>query len=433
MTLSDVILLCLAFAASAHFVSIAVLVIRPYVRPQPLPTRRPPVTILRPACGIENHIEETLASAYAIDYPDYEILFCVADPADPIVPVIEKLMAAHPHVPSRLLTGDDRISINPKLNNLVKGWREAKHEWVVMTDSNVLLAPDYIDQLLALWTPEVGLVCSPPIGTRPEGIGAELECAFLNTYQGRWQLTADAFGIAFAQGKTLFWRRADLDRAGGIAALASEPAEDAAATKIVHSAGYRVRLVRDPYPQPLGYRSVADMWKRQLRWARLRRATFPPLYALELASGGFLPLLAGVILVAMGTLTWLGFIALFAGWYAAELLLASRMNWPISPRIALLLIVRDLALPVLWIVGWTGNTFVWRGNAMDMSLAGHPLVAPLSRQRTFADHALALRLRGARVVRSFRALGASRGAAGARGLRPNPLQRWSWKTGNKTR
>jgi hypothetical protein len=109
------------------------------------------------------------------------------------------------------------------------------------------------------------------------------------------------------------------------------------------------------------------------------------------------------------------------------------MNWPISPRIALLLIVRDLALPALWIVGWTGNTFVWRGNAMDMSLAGHPLVAPLSRQRTFADHALALRLRGARVVRSFRALGASRGAAGARGLRPNPLQRWSWKTGNKTR
>jgi len=431
MTLSDLILLCLVFAASAHFISIAVLVARSYARPSPLPSVRPPVTILRPACGIENHIEETLESAFAINYPEFEIVFCVANPLDQIVPVIERLRAKYPHVSSRLLTGDDRISINPKLNNLVKGWREAKYEWIVMTDSNVLLAPDYIDQLLARWTPGVGLVCSPPVGSAPEGVGAELECAFLNTYQARWQLTADAFGIAFAQGKTLFWRRGDLDRAGGIAALASEPAEDAAATKVVRSAGNRVRLVRNPWPQPLGYRALADIWNRQLRWARLRRATFPPLYALELASGGFLPLAFAAILIVLGPPTWPGFVMLFIAWYAAELLLASRMNWPISARIALLLFVRDLALPALWIAGWTGNTFVWRGNAMDMKtsqLAAAPVALP---QPTFADHARALRIRSARVVRSFRSLGAFR-AVGSRGTRPSPLHRWTWKPG-KTR
>jgi ceramide glucosyltransferase len=432
MTLYDLILLCLVFAASAHFLSIAVLVGRSYLR-APAPAKvRPPVTVLRPACGIENYIEETLESAFRMDYPEFEVIFCVANPHDPIIKVIERLQAKYPYVASRTLTGDDRISINPKLNNLVKGWREAKYDWVVMTDSNVLVTPDYIDQLLARWKGDVGLVCSPPIGARPEGVGADLECAFLNTYQARWQLTADAFGFAFAQGKTLFWRKADLDRAGGIAALASEPAEDAAATKVVHNAGHRVKLVRNPWPQPLGYRAVGDIWKRQLRWARLRRATFAPLYALELVSGGFLPLVMAAVLVLMGPATWPALVMLFIAWYAAELLLASRFGWPISPRIALMMFVRDLALPALWVAGWTGNTFVWRGNAMDMKtsqLADAPAAPP---QRSLADHALALRIRGARAVRSFRALGAFR-AVGSRNLRPSPRQRWSWKTGDKSR
>ncbi len=155
MTLNDLILFGLVAAASAHFISIAVLLVRSYLKPPKPAALRPPVTILRPACGIENHIERTLESAYFIDYPEFEIVFCVQRDNDPIIAVIERLIAKHPNVPSRLLIGDDRISMNPKLNNLVKGWREAKHEWVVMTDSNVLLTPDYIDTLLARWTPGV--------------------------------------------------------------------------------------------------------------------------------------------------------------------------------------------------------------------------------------------------------------------------------------
>jgi len=179
-------------------------------------------------------------------------------------------------------------------------------------------------------------------------------------------------------------------------------------------------------------RSVADIWNRQLRWARLRRATFAPLYALELVSGGFLPLAMAATLIVLAPPTWPGFVMLFITWYAAELLLADRMRWPISPRIALMMFVRDLALPTLWIAGWTGNTFVWRGNAMDMKtsqLAAAPTVAP---QRSLADHALALRIRGARVVRSFRSLGAPGPVGAPRSLRPSPSPRWTWKTG-KTR
>jgi ceramide glucosyltransferase len=362
MTPFYLVLACLIAFAATHFVSIFVLILRPYITQTQAPRERPPVTILRPACGIENHIEETLASAFAIDYPEFEIIFCVADPSDPIIPVISRLMAGHPDVSSRLVTGDDHISVNPKLNNLVKGWRVARHDWIVMADSNVLTPPGYLDQLLGRWAPGVGLVCSPPVGAEPEGFGAELECTFLNTHQARWQLFADVLGIGFAHGKTMLWRRPDLDRAGGIAALASEPAEDAAFTKIVKRAGNRVRLVLNPYPQPLGYRPLGEIWKRQLRWARLRRATFAPFYALEILSGGFLPVLAAAALILMRPPTWSGFVIFFAAWYGAELLLAKRMGWPLSVPIALMMIARDFSLPGLWVAGWAGTTFDWRGN-----------------------------------------------------------------------
>ena len=373
MILPTLIFAAVGIAALVHFGGIALLFWRTRRATDQAPRRRPPVTVLRPACGIENYVEETLASAFALDYQDYEIVSCVADERDPVIPLIRRLMDEHPHVPSRLLIGDDRISINPKLNNLVKGWHAAANDWIVMTDSNVLMPPDYLDRVLERWQPDTGLVCSPPVGIRPEGVGADLECAFLNTYQARWQLIADALGTAYAQGKTMFWRRDYLDEGGSIEALAAEPAEDAASTKLIRAAGRKVRLVVHPFPQPLGRRAVSDVWRRQMRWARLRRSSFPLVYAPEAVAGGFFPLLGAAALVAMGALPIGWFLGLVIAWYAAELALARRYDWPVSARILGLMILRDLLLFPLWVVGWTGNTFVWRGNAMDIKNEGTPL------------------------------------------------------------
>ena len=102
------------------------------------------VSIIRPVCGVENFSEATLASAFHLTYPRYEILFCAAKAADPVIPLVSRLIAAHPEIPARLLIGNDHISTNPKLNNVVKGWAAARHAWVVMADSNVLLPPDYL-------------------------------------------------------------------------------------------------------------------------------------------------------------------------------------------------------------------------------------------------------------------------------------------------
>ena len=147
------------------------------------------------------------------------------------------LIAEHPQVPAKLLVGDERISANPKLNNVLKGWRAAANDRIVMADSNVLMPRDYLQRLLATLGTDTGMVSAPPVGSHPLGFWAQMECVFLNTYQARWQYTADTIGLGFAQGKTLFYRRSDIEAAGGLRALAAEAAEDAASTKIMRASG----------------------------------------------------------------------------------------------------------------------------------------------------------------------------------------------------
>ena len=359
---------CIA-VTSIQLTSIAIAIgrFRAGGRRTPLSKSYPSVSLVRPLCGIDNYAADTLSSTFALDYPHYEILFCVASAKDPVVPFARKLMAENPSRAARLLVGDDRVSSNPKLNNVVKGWHAARHQWIIIADSNVLMPPDYIQRLFAGWRADTGLVVSPPIGCRPHGIWAEVECAFLNTYQARWQYIADTFGCGFAQGKTMLWRRAELDAAGGIESLGKEVAEDAAATKVVRGASLKVRLVDRAFAQPLGRRSAAEVWNRQLRWARLRRASFLLYFLPEALSGAVVPML--LIAYLANALHWplmLCVGAFAALWYGAEMALSAAAGWHVSAFYPLYGFLRDLVLPALFVGALRGNNFVWRGNAMQV-------------------------------------------------------------------
>jgi ceramide glucosyltransferase len=358
-------------ATSIHIASVTIVIVRfrrsAHQATAPIQRPLPPVTLVRPLCGIDNYAAETLRSTFEIDYPDCQILFCVASAKDPIVPLVERLIAEHPGVDARLLLGNERVNNNPKLNNILKGWRAARHDWIVFADSNVLMPRDYIQRLFASWRADTGLVASPPAGCRPEGIWAELECTFLNTYQARWQYLIDSLGRGFAQGKTMLWRRTDLERAGGIEALGNEVAEDAAATKIVRSAGLKVRLVNRPLAQPLGRRSATEVWSRQVRWARLRRASFFLYFLPEILSGGVLPMIAAAIVAsAVGLPATLCAGLLGVVWYGGEMLLAAAAEWHLPALYPLYGLARDLLLPVLFIDALRSSDFVWRGNAMQV-------------------------------------------------------------------
>lgn len=355
---------CLTLAALALTVQIASNGLAMYRcrrhRATATPRHRPAITLVRPLCGLEHFSRETLKSTFNIAYPDYEMLFCVADAADPILPLLRAVIAEHPGRNARVLIGEDAVGANPKLNNMAKGYRLSSHEHIVFVDSNVFTPPDYLDQLASALESGAGMVTAPPVGLAPLGFWGELECAFLNSYQARVQYTIDTLGRGFAQGKTLFFRRADLDR-GGFAMLASDPAEDAAATRMMHAKGKRIRLA-GPFPQLVGPRTAAQVWKRHVRWAKLRRASFPLLYAPEILAGPLMPLTALLTgLHSLGLVSLLPALALMAAWYLPELLLLRVAGWPrsISP-----LLLRDMLLPAIFIAGCAGSSFEWHGKQM---------------------------------------------------------------------
>ena len=356
--------------AAAHLIAgIVVLIrLRRTAPPPPPPADPPLICLLRPVCGVDTFEEETLASSFRQDWPNHEIIFCVARADDPVVPLVEALIARHPDRRARLLVGDDRPTGNPKLNNVIKGWEATGANWIAMSDSNVILPPDYLSTLMGVWRADTGLVSSPPIGVRGDGLWGRVECAFLNGNQARLQLAADSLGTGYAQGKTLFYRRDIIEAAGGITALGAELAEDVATTKIVRAAGLRVRLTPHPYAQPIGRRSLQQVWSRQLRWSRVRRAGFPGLFMAEPVNGPALPLLLLVLAAGLGTpgAGWAA-LALLPLWYGAEWAFLRGAGW-MAPgdagRDLPAWIARDAMLPALWIAAFLRPGFEWRGTAM---------------------------------------------------------------------
>ena len=363
------IVFCLA-ATSLHVASTALAMQRCRKREALLPPPKgaPPVSILRPLRGVDSTDELTLRSGFALDYPNFELIFCCADADDPAVALVNRLQAQHPAVKARLLIGNHVISANPKLNNLVKGWVAAGSDWIVFADSNVLMPRDYVQRLLAGWRHDTGILCSPPIACNPRGFWAELECAFLNTYQARWQYAADSLGHGFAQGKTMLVRRRDLAQAGGVQALAEEIAEDAAATKLVRRLGLNAHLVDAPFGQPLGERTARQVWDRQTRWARLRRMSFPACFAAEILTGCLLPLTAAACVADTLDVPAAALVAGLATiWFGSEAALARAAGWSFSPWSPLAWALRDALLPLVWVHAWLSEGYAWRGN--DISTA----------------------------------------------------------------
>ncbi|MGZ9810527.1 ceramide glucosyltransferase [Pseudoroseicyclus sp. H15] len=354
----------------AHLASAALASARPLLRrDRPAPIR-PFLSLIRPVKGLDPHDRETLESSFRQDYPEYEILFCVEDEDDPAIPALRQMIDDHPGQKARVLIGGSRLSANPKLNNMEKGLAAATSDWLVFTDANLMLAPDYLSGLVDSWKPGTGLVSGPPLGTEAENFWGAVECAFLNTSQARWQLAGDALGAGFAQGKTLFYRRDVLEAGGGLAALGRDLAEDVGSTKLVRGQGLRVRLPRRLSAQPVGHRTAGAVWDRQLRWSIIRRQGFPAIFALELLQGPAVGLLSMLALALMGAMPAALPLAYLALWYGAEALFARAIRLPLGPRDLAAMLTRDFLFPAIWAASLVRRGFVWRGHSASTPQAG---------------------------------------------------------------
>jgi len=292
----------------------------------------PFVTVLRPIKGLDPHLSHTLNSVFLQDYPPqhYEILFCVASPQDPCIPIVRSLIARYPGISARLMLGEEDVGPNPKIRTLSKGYREARGDIVWMLDSNIWVAPGVLarsvrtlcghdelgretrmpykfvhhlpvgvnceeEPLAGIDLPIQQTVSLPPSSALPARIqrffgtfGGALEETFLSTSHSKFYTAINTIAIApCTLGKSNMFRKSHLaavtaENAPGILDFAHNICED-------HMLAERIWLRRLPVEiagrqkwgkhvlgddlvfQPMAKMNIGDYWERRTRWLRVRK------------------------------------------------------------------------------------------------------------------------------------------------------------------
>jgi ceramide glucosyltransferase len=328
---------------------------------------RPPVSILIPVKRAEHAMEAALSSAFAQRYPRFEIVIAAARADDPGLAIAERVRARHPEVASRVIVSESPVSASPKINNLAHPLAEAAHDHIFILDSNIRLAPDQIAQYAAHFVPGTGLAVAAQIAVAPESFAAELECAFINGYQGRLFLAASALDGGFGIGKAMLFRRGDFARAGGIPAIAGSVLEDHAISKALARIGLKTVIVAGVVTQALGPRSWREVWNRQFRWMVCRRREEPLAFALEPLCGALAAAAAAAGAAALlGVPAWVAALGTIGLWFGAEAAFLAAKGWGLRAASPAAWALREALMPAMWLRALTTSTVRWGELSLDV-------------------------------------------------------------------
>ena len=237
----------------------------------------PPVTILKPVCGLDQDLYENLRTFCEQDYPGYQVIFGVYDEADPAIAVIEKLMRALPGKDLSMVIDDRLIGTNRKVSNLANMYASAKYEILVIADSDMQVGPDYLRSIVAPFRDGmVGAVTCLYTGISRGGLASTLGAAFINEWFVPSVLVALSFReINFCFGSTMVVRREILEQLGGFARFSSLLADDYMLGKLVSDAGYRVCLSPYVVGNVVYEPDIRRLFLHELRWAATIRQVQP--------------------------------------------------------------------------------------------------------------------------------------------------------------
>ncbi|MFM1768085.1 MAG: hypothetical protein RJA22_614 [Verrucomicrobiota bacterium] len=347
--------------------------------PGPRARPAPGVTLLKPLKGVEESTRECLRSWLAQDYGgEVEVLFGVADAADPVCGLVRELMAAHPGVRARLVVGVGP-GMNPKVATLARLELEGRHELVLVSDADVWVPPDFLGQAVAVWEGTGdGLVHALYRWAGARGWAMRWEALAVNADFWSQVLQARSLGpMRFALGAAMLLSRRRLAAVGGWAALGGYLAEDRELGRRVAQAGGQVVLTPVVAECRGGAPGWGEAWAHQLRWARTLRACQPWGYAASLLGNATLwPLLW--MMVAPSPWSLAGGGVLLAGRMGQALLLERRMNGRAELRSGGLALAKDVLQVALWLAAFAGGRVLWRGVRLRVGRGGR-LAAPSGR------------------------------------------------------
>ncbi len=258
--------------------------------PQPRPVNRvlPHVTVLKPLRGADDSLESNLETFFLQDYPRMELLFGIEGEGDPAAAVVRRLAARYPGVCSRLVIHEGGRGLNPKVSNLRAMLETPTHDVVVISDSNIAVRPDYVRRMVdALAGDQVGVVTNLIRGVRERSLGATFEnLQLIGPVAGGVAASAE-IGRTITIGKSMMFRRSDLQQLGGMESVATLLAEDYVIGRMFRAAGYRVALCDTVVDNVCEQTPVRTFARRHMRWGLMRSRLKPLVYPFELLSHPF--------------------------------------------------------------------------------------------------------------------------------------------------
>ena len=262
-------LLLLALAPFAYYI-VAIIAARRFFRARPSSSSdfAPPVSILKPIYGLDREAYENFASFCRQDYPEFEILFCVSDLQDPAVPVIRKLIDDFPERSIRLLIGADRLGVSDKVNKLCRMVRQARHDVVIVSDSDVRVEPGFLQAVVAPFNdPKIGGVTCLYRGITDGSLAADLEAVANSTDFAAGVLVAWLFGpVNFMLGAVMATTKKHLAEIGGFESLVDYFSDDYELGNRIAARGYRIELSTFPVSIVYPHETFGDAFRHQLRW-----------------------------------------------------------------------------------------------------------------------------------------------------------------------
>jgi ceramide glucosyltransferase len=361
-------------------------------REKQLPETWPPVTILKPVHGLEKNQRENLRSTCLQDYPEFQVVFSVQDPNDEAIPLLREIQSEF---------GTDRVTVaienccsgtNGKINNMIGGLHHARHDVLVISDSDILLKPDYLKTIVApLNDLDVGCVCTLYKAARAHSWFEKMELLTLNADFMANVLFAHVSGASrFCLGASAALHRSILEKIGGLEALSDYLVEDYEMGKRIWKLGKKVAIIPYFVDTIVDLQSPAQWWNHQIYWDQNTRAARPLAFfaTVLIRSVPF-----ALLYAAVRMLDPLGLWVLTGVFFLRIITAAVILNWGLHDREGLrnlgLLLFRDIASLATWLLAFTKRTTIWRGTSFVLTRDGR-LVA----QQPIADDELQVTNRG---------------------------------------
>ncbi|MBF0557833.1 MAG: glycosyltransferase [Nitrospirae bacterium] len=334
-----------------------------------LPRLFPPVSVLKPLKGLDDNLYDNLLSFCSQDYPEYEIIFSLQSHNDPAYRIAKRIKDKHPGRNISIIVEDCSIGLNPKVNNLLPAYKASKYEYILISDSNVIVDKNYLREITKPIdnsgpVGEVGLVSNIIKGVGGRSLGAIFENLHLNSFiVGSVCFLHSFLKLPCVIGKSMLMSKKDLEAIGGLRSVKDILAEDYVIGERMHKAGKKVVLSNYMISNVNEYWGFKRFLNRHTRWGKLRWKIGGSKYVFELIGNpvfmSAMPIVfwqCSKLTVTFAVLT--SIIKVFGDFYLGRKTGAELDN----PFLYLLSPVKDLVIGLIWTVPIVSNTVVWRGN-----------------------------------------------------------------------